>query len=160
MGWNSLPMHRERGIKGDVYDIQLPIISPMKNKIIPYNKDLKNLARDLRKKRILSEVLLWKQLKGKSLGYEFHRQVPMLDYIVDFYCRELQLVIELDGPIHEYQQEYDTLRTRDLEKIGLLVIRYPNDEVLFEREELLSELRIVCDTRTSNLRPRTPPPLP
>ena len=103
----------------------------MKNKIIPYNKDLKNLARDLRKKRILSEVLLWKQLKGKSLGYEFHRQVPMLEYIVDFYCHEIMLAIEVDGDSHLNTdiQINDIIRQETLEKLGIQFIRFNDLDV-------------------------------
>ncbi len=103
----------------------------MKNIIIPYKKDLKNLARDLRKKRILSEVLLWKQLKGKSLGYEFHRQVPMLEYIVDFYCHELMLAIEIDGISHDNDDaiELDSLRQSRLEEHGVTFFRCKDLEV-------------------------------
>ena len=103
----------------------------MKNKIIPYNKDLKNVARDLRKKRILSEVLLWKQLKGKALGYEFHRQVPMLDYIVDFYCHELMLAIEIDGISHDNDDaiKHDSLRQGRLEEHGVTFFRCKDLEV-------------------------------
>lgn len=61
----------------------------MRNKIIPYNPKLKEYARYLRKNSTISEVLLWKKIKNKSLGIEFHRQVPILEFIVDFYCHEL-----------------------------------------------------------------------
>jgi len=72
-----------------------------RNTIIPYRKELKSLARKLRKNSTLSEVLLWIEIKNKQLeGFQFHRQVPMLDYIVDFYCHELKLVIEIDGDSH------------------------------------------------------------
>ena len=74
----------------------------MRTKIIPYNPKLKPLARKLRKNSTLSEILLWKQIKGKKLGCEFHRQVPINNYIVDFYCHELNLVIEIDGDSHNY----------------------------------------------------------
>ncbi|MEZ4899076.1 MAG: DUF559 domain-containing protein [Saprospiraceae bacterium] len=73
----------------------------MKNKIIPYNPNLKILARKLRNQSTLSKVLFWKQIKSKSLGYEFHRQVPIDEYIVDFYCHEIMLAIEIDGNSHE-----------------------------------------------------------
>ena len=72
-------------------------LQKMKNKIIPYNPKLKDLARKLRKESTLSETLLWKQIKNKSLGVEFHRQVPLDNFIVDFYCHELMLAIEIDG---------------------------------------------------------------
>jgi very-short-patch-repair endonuclease len=56
----------------------------MNNKILPYNPMLKDLAKKLRQQGILSEVLLWKKIKNKSLGFEFHRQVPIDNFIVDF----------------------------------------------------------------------------
>ena len=73
----------------------------MRNKIIPYNPKLKLLARELRKNSTLSEVLLWQNIKQRGYGVQFHRQVPMLDYIVDFYCHEIGLAIEIDGSSHE-----------------------------------------------------------
>ncbi len=74
----------------------------MKNRIIPYNPKLKSLARQLRKNSTLAEVLMWKNIKQKVLGVQFHRQVPMLNYIVDFYCHEISLVIEIDGSSHDF----------------------------------------------------------
>jgi very-short-patch-repair endonuclease len=73
----------------------------MRRKIIPYNPKLKEIAQKLRKQGILSEVLLWKELKGKKMmGYDFHRQKPLENYIVDFFCNELMLIIEIDGSSH------------------------------------------------------------
>jgi very-short-patch-repair endonuclease len=67
-------------------------------KIIPYNPKLVSLAKQLRNNMTISEVLLWDELKSKQLlGYEFDRQRPIDNYIVDFYCKDLQLVIEIDG---------------------------------------------------------------
>ena len=71
-----------------------------RNTIIPYNPKLKQFARDLRNNSTLSEVLLWRQIKGQTLKYEFHRQVPIDEFIVDFYCHELKLAIEIDGDSH------------------------------------------------------------
>ncbi|MER3463990.1 MAG: hypothetical protein C4329_05815 [Chitinophagaceae bacterium] len=66
-----------------------------------YNKSLKTFSRQLRNHSILGEVLLWKQLRAGSLmGYTFNRQKPLANYIVDFYCKPLQLVIEIDGGYH------------------------------------------------------------
>jgi very-short-patch-repair endonuclease len=89
------------------------------NKIIPYNPKLRILARQLRNNSTLSEVLLWNQIKRKSLGYEFHRQVPIDDFIVDFFCHELLLVIEIDGSTHDYNFDYDNKRELILEKYGI-----------------------------------------
>ena len=103
----------------------------MKNKIISYNPKLKELARKLRKQGILSEVLLWKQIKNKSFGVEFHRQVPIDQYIVDFYCHELMLAIEIDGNSHQFEDVAvnDEKRQAKLEKLGVNFIRFADVEV-------------------------------
>ena len=103
----------------------------MKNKILPYNPKLKLLARKLRKQGFLSEVLLWKQIKNKSLGVEFHRQVPIDEYIVDFYCHELMLAIEVDGNSHlaEDAALNDVKRQENLEKLGVKFIRVGDIDV-------------------------------
>ena len=101
----------------------------MKNKIIPYNPKLKEYARELRKNSTLSEVLLWKNIKNKALGVQFHRQVPMLEYIVDFYCHELMLAIEIDGDSHLYKYEYDIKRQGDLEQQGVVFLRFSDLDV-------------------------------
>jgi len=107
------------------------------NKIIPYNPRLRILARQLRKNSTLSEVLLWNKIKNKSLGYEFHRQVPIDEFIVDFYCHELLLVIEIDGSTHDYNFDYDNLRQTDLEKYGIKVIRFLDIDVKKSMNEVL-----------------------
>jgi very-short-patch-repair endonuclease len=101
----------------------------MKNKIIPYNPKLKAYARELRNNSTLSEVLLWKNIKNKALGVQFHRQVPMLEYIVDFYCHELMLAIEIDGDSHLYKYEYDVKRQGDLEQQGVVFLRFTDLDV-------------------------------
>lgn len=87
--------------------IPLPIaigkwwVNYMKSKIIPYNPKLKELAKSLRKNVTFSEVLLWNELKQKKmLGYDFDRQRPIEEYIVDFYSKDLMLAIEVDGDSH------------------------------------------------------------
>ncbi len=101
----------------------------MKNKIIPYNPKLKEYAKELRKNSTLSEVLLWQQIKNKALGVQFHRQVPMLEYIVDFYCHELMLAIEIDGDSHLYKYENDIKRQGELEKEGVVFLRFTDLEI-------------------------------
>ena len=79
----------------------------MKRKILPYNLKLKELARDLRNNSTKSEVILWLKLKGKQMyGYDFHRQKPIDNYIVDFFCHELMLAIEVDGYSHQLEDVY------------------------------------------------------
>jgi very-short-patch-repair endonuclease len=101
----------------------------MRNKIIPYNPKLKDLARQLRKNSTLSEVLLWQKIKNKGLGVQFHRQVPMLNYIVDFYCHEIMLAIEIDGDSHLHKYEYDKKREGELEQMGVKFIRFNDIDV-------------------------------
>ncbi len=98
----------------------------MKNNIITYNPKLKILARKLRKQGVLSEVLLWKKIKNKSLGVEFHRQVPIDNYIVDFFCHELMLAVEIDGKSHEMSEieKNDILREQKLILLGIKIIRF------------------------------------
>ncbi|MBM4054148.1 MAG: endonuclease domain-containing protein [Planctomycetes bacterium] len=90
-----------------------------------YNKKLKALSREHRKKGTLSEVLLWNVLKGRKIkGYQFMRQKPLGDYIVDFFCSKLKLVIEIDGISHNDKGESDRIRQKKLESLGLSVLRF------------------------------------
>ena len=103
----------------------------MRNKILPYNPILKDYAKKLRKQGVLSEVLLWKKIKSKSFGVEFHRQVPIDNYIVDFYCHELMLAIEVDGNSHmnSETQINDLIRQETLEKLGVIFIRFSDLDI-------------------------------
>jgi very-short-patch-repair endonuclease len=100
-----------------------------RNKIISYNPKLRELARELRKNSTPAEIVFWKMVKGKALGVEFHRQVPMLNYIVDFYCHEIGLAIELDGTIHDDSFLEDAKRQGELEQQGVVFLRFSNEEV-------------------------------
>ncbi|WP_421893226.1 endonuclease domain-containing protein [Marinoscillum sp.] len=93
------------------------IFNLVKRKIIPYNPALKELARQLRNNSTKSEIRLWQCLKGKQMcGYDFHRQKPLLEYIADFYYYELELVIELDGYTHQFEEVIikDALKQKQL----------------------------------------------
>ncbi len=97
---------------------------------IHYNPKLKQLSRELRNNSTLSEVLLWNELKGRKIkGYQFMRQKPIDNYIVDFFCGKLKLIIEIDGDSHIYKQEKDETRQRRLEDLGLTVMRFNDLEV-------------------------------
>jgi len=97
---------------------------------IHYNPKLKYHARELRRKGVLSEVLLWNHLKGRKMrGYQFMRQKPVGDYIVDFYCNKLKLAIELDGESHDGRFLYDMERQRVLESMGLTLLRFSDSDV-------------------------------
>ncbi|MBC5773057.1 endonuclease domain-containing protein [Pontibacter sp. KCTC 32443] len=113
-----------------------------KNDIIPYREDLKAKARELRKNSTLSEILLWQVIKErKLLNYQFHRQVPLLDFIVDFYCHELKLAVEIDGDSHNYSYDYDTLRQAELEKYGIRFLRFDDLEVKKDMPNVLRTLQ-------------------
>jgi very-short-patch-repair endonuclease len=109
---------------------------------IPYKKELTALARQNRKnpskagRKMWNEVLRMRQFSE----YKFLRQKPIAGYIVDFYCSELRLVIEIDGDSHADTAEYDEERTRVLQTIGLSVLRYSNHDVLYNIEGVYEDL--------------------
>ena len=113
-----------------------------KNQIIHYNKNLKLLARKLRQCSTLSEIILWKYIKGKALGYEFHRQVPVDEYIVDFYCHELRLAIEIDGNMHDYNFEKDLVRQQKIESLGITIIRFTDVDVKKFKNDVIRSLQV------------------
>ncbi len=115
----------------------------MKNKIIPYSPELKLLARQLRKNSTLPEILIWQNIKQRAYGVQFHRQVPMLNYIVDFYCHEIGLVIEIDGATHDHSFLYDAKRQGELEAYGVTFLRFSNDEV---KKNMFSVLLVIEET--------------
>jgi very-short-patch-repair endonuclease len=105
---------------------------------ILYNPKLKARARELRKQGVLSEVLLWEHLKGRKMrGCQFMRQKPIGNYIVDFYCSKLNLVIEIDGESHEGRFHYDMQRQRILESAGLTVLRFHDSDVKRDTSNVL-----------------------
>jgi len=105
---------------------------------IRYNPKLKAHARELRKQGILSEVLLWEHLKSRKMrGYQFMRQKPVGDYIVDFYCSKLKLAIEIDGESHDGRFLYDMERQRVLESAGLTVLRFNASDVKKDTDNVL-----------------------
>ena len=114
-----------------------------KRKIIPYNPKLVPFAKKLRKNMTFSEVVLWQELKGKQmLGYDFDRQRPIDEYIVDFYCKELQLAIEIDGESHTTEKvaKNDIIRQKRLEELGVNVLRFDDLEVKNEMKYVLNTI--------------------
>jgi len=101
------------------------------NRYIPYNASLKERAREMRNNPTLSEQRFWFEvLRNKNFyDYNFLRQKILLNYIVDFYCSELLLAIELDGESHLSNEEYDRKRTDKLSKYGVKIIRYYNYDI-------------------------------
>jgi very-short-patch-repair endonuclease len=112
----------------------------MKRKIIPYNPNLKELARQLRNGSTKAEVILWQKLKRKQMyGYDFDRQKPVDNYILDFFCYELMLGIEVDGYSHEFLEVYykDVIKEAKMNEFGITVLRFTDYQVLKDTENVI-----------------------
>lgn len=117
-----------------------PLLTTMKRKAIPYNPKLKVLARNLRNNSTKSEIALWLCLRDKQMmGYDFHRQKPIDNYIVDFFCYELMLAIELDGVTHGGEQVFakDILKEERIKELGIALFRFNDYEVLNDIKNVL-----------------------
>jgi len=116
---------------------------------LPYDKNLTALARENRRNPTPAESLLGnKVLRCRQFApYKFLRQKPLGAYIVDFYCSELQLVIEIDGDSHARQIGYDGERMRFLNSLGLEMVRYANQEVLRNLAGVFSDLSRRIETK-------------
>ena len=97
-------------------------------------------AKELRNKTTAEENVFWLLLKETFAGYKFRRQHPISNYIADFYCHKLKLVIEIDGPIHDQGEvkENDTRRQNDLENLNLTILRFTNAQIKLEIEKVLT----------------------
>ncbi len=107
-------------------------------------------AKQLRHTMTPAEHALWQHLRGNRLaGLHFRRQQVIDGLIVDFYCHQAGVVVEVDGPVHEGQVDYDDSRTRWLEGRGLRVIRYTNAEVEANLDAVLAHIQTTCVERIS-----------
>jgi len=99
-------------------------------------------AKSLRNNLTEEEMILWGRLKEGIANYKFRRQHPISNYIVDFYCHKMKLVIEVDGSIHSSKenQKLDEIRQKNLEKLGLIVLRFTNEEVRSKIENVLEKI--------------------
>ena len=114
-----------------------------------YNKLLRSQARTLRKKQTDTESFLWSKLRSRQLlGYKFRRQFPINQFIVDFYCLEKKVAIELDGSQHgsEDQYRYDKNRTNELEKHGIKVLRFWDNEIFNNTNGVLETILSVLQS--------------
>ncbi len=113
-----------------------------KYKSLPYNPALRARAKELRKAGMLHEALFWNQVKsGKLNGLDFDRQKIIGNYIVDFYCAEKDVIIELDGASHDGREEYDKKRDDFLMSLGLTVIHIVVVDVLRNMEGVIAHLK-------------------
>lgn len=120
-----------------------------------YNKNLQPNANLLRKGMTKAEACLWKYVlrAGKMKGYGFRRQRPVLNYIADFMCKELMLIVEVDGSIHELEEvrKNDEQRQKALEEAGFTVLRFTNNEVLTNIQWVHSCLEEWIEKKLSSL---------
>ena len=102
---------------------------------------LKDFAKQNRKNATPAEDILWENIRNKVLGFEFRRQHIIADFIADFVCLDKMLVVEVDGGYHSEREqiEDDELRTERLNRLGFQVIRFTNEEVLFNIESVLQK---------------------
>jgi len=110
-----------------------------------YGADSRTLraAAILRKNMTLAELILWKRLKDRKMfNTKFRKQHPVYIFIVDFYCHEYKLVIEVDGDVHnnEKSSEYDLGRTAELIKFGIRVIRFTNEEMIYNIDSVVAKI--------------------
>jgi very-short-patch-repair endonuclease len=115
---------------------------------LTYNKNLREFSRDLRNHSTLSEILLWQKLRASQFrGYSFNRQKPIGNYIVDFYCKKLNLVIEIDGDSHFYEESFveDQKREEILEGMGLYFLRFLDNEVKKSMPFVLEQIGFFID---------------
>jgi very-short-patch-repair endonuclease len=104
-------------------------------------------ARELRREMTPAETILWEQLRNRELaGFKFRRQHPLDRFIVDFYCAACRLVVEIDGDIHDLQQERDAVRTEALAVQGYRIIRFRNEQVFNYLETVLAAIKTACLT--------------
>ena len=111
-----------------------------KRKIIPYNPKLTQLAKKLRNESTQTEIYLWLKLKGKQMyGYDFHRQKPIDNYILDFFCYDLMLGIEVDGYSHEILEVHnkDIVKEKRMNELGITILRFSDFEVLRDMENVI-----------------------
>jgi len=116
---------------------------PVKN-IIPgqtVTKEKLQRAKELRREMTPAEKILWEELRANKLGVHFRRQQVIEGFIVDFYCHKATLVIEVDGDIHDLQQEEDARREKVLSEMGLRVVRFRNEEVMRDLSAVVGNVR-------------------
>jgi very-short-patch-repair endonuclease len=140
---NDSPHRLRGGVRGGVNTVERNIKTP-----VPWQTPreiydlLKPLARQMRKEPTLAEGHLWRYVRDKQIfGYKFRRQHAIDRFIVDFYCPDANLIIEVDGSIHDYTQKEDALRQAYLESLNLTVVRFTNDEVLHHTNDVVNQIK-------------------
>ena len=109
-------------------------------------KENKFLRRKLRKEMPKGEILLWQKINNKKSGYKFRRQYSIENYVIDFYCPELKLAIEVDGLTHNdlKSAEEDELRQKHIESLGIKIIRFSSTEIFEDLDSIATQVYFVC----------------
>ncbi len=109
-------------------------------------------ASELRKQQTFAEEILWNYLKTKPFGFKFRRQHPFSVYILDFYCHQLKLAIEVDGSIHNVTEvkQNDQIRQQQLEQEGLIFLRFTNDEIKLKPEDVIQVIETLLKGKFAN----------
>lgn len=110
-------------------------------KLIHNLRQLADRRRELRKKSTAAEMLLWNKLREKKLKYKFRRQYSIGGYILDFYCPKQRLIIELDGAIHKFRENYDRNRDRYFEELDYKVLHFKNTEVVNDLTAVVDKIK-------------------
>jgi len=120
---------------------------------IQYNHKLKPLARSLRNEGTKGEAILWlNALKARKMyGYQFNRQFPIGNYIVDFICRKLNLIIEIDGSSHFSKSESDQKRQDYLEELGYEILRFSEAEVMHKLDDVVEKISYAVESLEKNI---------
>jgi very-short-patch-repair endonuclease len=115
------------------------------------NQQQKLLRRKLRQVPISCEKKLWNKLRNKQLGYKFNRQVSIGRYVVDFFCFQLKLIIEIDGATHCTDEEIkkDKIREEYLKSLKLIIKRYTNSEIKDNFSEVVYDIQQTCEQLSS-----------
>jgi very-short-patch-repair endonuclease len=110
-------------------------------------REIEQAARILRKNMTPAEDVLWKALNNRQIeGFRFRRQHPMGRFILDFYCPQLKLAIEVDGDIHNEQQEYDQNRDQKLQEFGCYILRFSNHQILLDLPNVIKKITQITKT--------------
>jgi very-short-patch-repair endonuclease len=109
-----------------------------------FRQTLVSRAREMRKELTPAELALWSRLRGDQLGIRFRRQHLVGSYIADFFAHSVKLVVEVDGDSHNERREYDQKRTYWMNRKGLTVVRYTNEEVLKNLDGVAQAIADLC----------------
>ena len=121
----------------------MPVKNIVRGQSVSY--EMHERAKELRREMTREEKVLWKHLRTNKLnGLHFRRQQIVHGYFADFYCHQHELIVEVDGGIHEMQKEYDADREAYLNALGFRIIRFTNDEINGNLKDVLQKIVEAC----------------